>query len=322
MKIKLFLILMFISIGNAFADCGYQLSVPTLSYGLGDNNPTVQATFTLTRTKNGGPKCDTYFVAFTTGWSNDLNNRRLTNTATSNAFLYYNLYKNSNSTGILKDANGTITSPNEVLFGNIAINQTVTLNYYFTLASINAGVPPRAGVFEDHVNVQVYQGTYLPNGNYGLEDDKILNIYVNVAKSIAISLVDTNAPHDSAQTSKTLDFGILEENEEMSFDVRLVSNTPHILYVSSTNDGKLKRVGGNGSGSAANAEVTYEFYGNNSSSPTWLGSSSSYNVGLLWNYDSTPAGGTRYPVRIKIKSVTNKTPGEYQDSLTLSVVSQ
>jgi len=322
MKIKLFLILMFLTIGNAFADCGYVLSVPTFSYGLGATNPTMQGTFTLTRTKNGGPKCDTYFVAFTTGWSNDLNNRRLTNTSTSNAFLYYNLYKNSNSTGILKDANGTITSPNEVLFGSIERDQTVTLNYYFTLAPTNAGIPPRAGVFEDHVNVQVYQGSYLPNGNYGLEDNKILNLYVNVATSIAISLVDTNAPHNSAQTSKTLDFGALEENEEMSFDVRLVSNTPHILYVSSVNNGKMKRVGGNGSGSAANAEIAYEFYGNNSSSPTWLGSSSSNNVGLLWNYDSTPAGGTRYPVRIKIKSVTNKTPGDYQDSLTLSVVSQ
>jgi spore coat protein U-like protein len=322
MKIKLFLILMFLVSGNAFADCGYQLSIPTLSYGLGDNNPTMQGTFTLTRTKNGGPKCNNFFIAFTTGWSNDLNNRRLTNTTTSNAFLYYNLYKNSNSTGILKDANGTITSPNEVLFGTIGINQTVTLNYYFTLAPIGAGTPPRAGVFEDHISVQAYQGSYLPNQNYGLEDSKTLNLYVNVAQSIAISLVDTNAPHNSAQTSKTLDFGVLEENEQMSFDIRLVSNTAHILYVSSVNNGKLKRVGGSGSGSAANAEIAYEFYGNNSSSATWLGGSSSSNVGLLWNYNTTPAGGTRYPVRIKIKSVTNKTPGEYQDSLTLSVVSQ
>ena len=322
MKIKIFLIFIFFSIGNAFADCGYKLNVPTLSYGLGDNNPTVEGSFTLTRTKNGGPKCNTYFVAFSGGWSNDINNRRLFNLATSSSVLYYNLYKNSNSTGILKDANGTITSPNEVLFGTIAINQTVTLKYYFTLGPLSAGLPTRAGVFEDHINVQVYKGSYLPNGNYGLEDDKTLNLYVNVPKSISISLVDTNAPHNSAQTFKTLDFGVLEENEEMSFDVRLVSNTPHVLYISSTNDGKLKRIGGNGSGSTANAQIAYNFYGNNSSSPTWLGNSSNDSVGLLWSYGSTSAGGTRYPVRIKINSVINKTPGDYQDSLTLSVVSQ
>ena len=322
MKIKIFLIFILISIGNAFADCGYKLNVPTLSYGLGDINPTIQGAFSLTRTKNGGPKCNTYFVAFSGGWANDLNNRQLFNTATSNSFLYYNLYKNSNSTGVLKDANGTITSANEVLYGAIAVNQTVTLNYYFALGTLNAGLPTRAGVFEDHVNVQVYKGSYLPNENHGLEDDKTLNLYVNVPKSIAISLVDTNAPHNSAQTFKTMDFGVLEENEEMSFDVRLVSNTPHALYISSTNDGKLKRIGGNGSGSAVNAQINYSFYGNNSTSPIWLGNSSTDRVGLFWSYSSTSAGGTRYPVRIKINSVANKTPGDYQDSLTLSVVSQ
>ena len=322
MKIKLFLIILFISVGNVFADCGYILNVPTLSYGLGDNNPTAQGVFTLTRTKNGGPKCNNYFISFSGGWANDLNNRRLSNLSTNNSFLYYNLYKNSNSTGILKDANGTITSPNEVLFGTIAINQTVTLSYYFTLGPLNAGTPTRAGVFEDHINVQAYQGTYSSNGNWNLEDNKILNLYVNVPKAMAISLVDTNAPHNSDQTSKTLDFGVLEENEEMSFDIRLISNTPHVLYVSSTNNGKLKRIGGNGSGSTANGEISYDFYGNNSSSPIWLGNSSSNNVSLLWNYGTTSAGGTRYPVRIKIKSVTNKTPGDYQDSLILSIVSQ
>ncbi len=313
---------MFIAIGNVFADCGYKLNVPTLSYGLGDINPTSQGTLTLTRTKNGGSKCNNYFIAFTRGWSNDINNRRLSNTSTNNTFLYYNLYKNSNSTGILKDANGSISSANEVLFGTIAINQTVTLNYYFTLGSVNAGVPTRAGVFEDHVNVQAYRGSYIQNSDHDLEDDKTLNLYVNVPKSISISLVDTNAPHDNTQTSKTLDFGALEANEEMSFDVRLVSNTPHTLYVSSVNDGKMERIGGNGSGSATDARVAYEFYGNNSSSPIFLGNSSINNVGLLWNYASTSAGGTRYPVRIKIKSVTNKTPGDYQDSLTFTVISQ
>ena len=95
MKTILFLIIMFISVGNAYADCGYQLSVPTLSYGLGDNNPTMQGTFTLTRTKNGGPKCDTYFIAFTTGWSGDINNRRTTNTSTSNSFLIKKSYRHS-----------------------------------------------------------------------------------------------------------------------------------------------------------------------------------------------------------------------------------
>lgn len=304
--------------GTAFADCGYKLSVPTFSYGLGDTNPTIQGSFTLTRTKNGGPKCNTYFIAFTTGWSNNLNNRRLTNTSTSNTFLYYNLYKNSNSTGILKDANGTINSPDEVLFGSIAIDETKTLNYYFTLAPISAGVPPRSGIFEDHVNVQAYSGSYLPGQNNGLEDDKILNIFVNVPKFFSISLVDTGAAHNGSQSSKTLDFGNLEENEELAFDIRFISNAAHILYVSSTNDGKLKRIGGSG----ANSEIAYEFYANNSSSPTWLGGSSANRVGLLWNYDSTPAGGSRVPVRVKIKSVTGKTPGEYRDSLTLSIVSQ
>lgn len=297
---------------EAFADCDYDITVPTFTYGVGDTNPTVSGTVRLERGNGGNNSfCNNFFLAFTKGWAGNYN-RRGYNITTWSGYLYYNLYKNSNATGVLKEPSD-ISSNNEVISGVLAKSQSIDLNYHFALAPLDASSPPSAGTYYDVVQVQVYSGTY--NNINGYEGYRDLYVYMNVAKFTSLSLVDTGSPYDSSQTSKTLDFGVLEENEQLGFDVRVVSNAGYILKVSSSNNGVLKRVGGTG----ANSSISYDFYANNSKKT--LTSSAASPVTIASATGKTPSGGARIPIRVQIKSVLDKDPGTYQDYLTLSVIS-
>lgn len=310
MKIKFLFLSLFFIITSAYADCGYVLSTPVFIYSVDDVNPTVPGTVAIARTKDNGVPCANFFLAFTKGWGGSYN-RYAVNLANGD-LIYYNIYKNSNSTGVLKEPSD-ITSTNEVLFGPIAKNETKTLTYYFTLAPINASVPPRAGIYTEYVQVQAYAGTYTNIISY--EGYRDLNILISVSKFTSISLVDTGEAYDASRTFKTLDFGELEENETMSFDVRVVSNAGYILKASSSNNGLLKRTDGTGSKS----EISYDFYANNSKKS--LSSSASSPVTLASATGRTAAGGAQIPIKVIIKSVTDKDPGTYQDYITLSVIS-
>lgn len=310
MKVKMLFSILFLMSSVAMADCNYTVTAPTLTYGVGDVNPVIPAQVTIKRPQGGSSSCANYYMAFTYGWSNNINRRGMN---TSNGqLIYYNLYKNANVTNILRGPND-INSNNDILFGTIERSETQTLNYYFQLAPINASLPPYAGTYYDNVQVQTYSGTYT-NIN-GFEGIKNLEIFINVAKFTSLSLVNTGGAYDSANTSKTLDFGELSENEEMSFDVRVVSNAGYILKVSSANNGILKRVGGTG----VLSQIIYDFY--SSGTKRTLTSSASSPVTISTATGRTAAGGAQVPIRVVIKSVTNKDPGTYQDYITLSVIS-
>jgi hypothetical protein len=310
MKIKILFLLFFIMSSNAMADCGLEVDAPVLTYGVGDTNPVIPAQVTIERTKSANSSCANYFLAFTYGWSNNYNRRGVN--LQNGRLIYYNLYKNANATNVLRGPND-ITSNNDILYGTAVKNVPQTLNYYFQLAPIDANEPPYAGTYFDNVQVQAYTGTYTNINAYeGLAN---LYIYINVSKFTSLSLVDSGGVYDSAQTSKTLDFGELSENEELGFDVRIVSNAGYILKVSSANNGILSRVGGSG----VRSQISYDFY--SSGTKRTLTSSASTPVTIASATGRTASGGAQVPVRVVIKSVTDKDPGTYQDYVTLSVIS-
>lgn len=310
MKIKILCFFAFLSIGNVHADCGYELSVPVLTYGVADTNPTAPGTVSLTRKKDNGIPCSNFFLAFTKGSAGNYNRRAVN--PNNGDLIYYNLYKNSNSTGVLKEANDA-TSSNEVLHGTVSKDETKELTYNFTLAPLNANSPPRSGMYVDIVQVQAYSGFYTDIRDY--EGFRDLNIYINVPKYVSLSLVDAGEVYDESKTSKTLDFGELEESEQLSFDVRVVANAGYILSVSSSNNGLLKRIDGSG----PKSEISYGFYVNNSKKS--LSSSAGSPVTIASAPGRTPSGGAQVPVRVAIESVDDKDPGNYQDYITLSVIS-
>jgi hypothetical protein len=311
MKITiLFMLSIFLNV-SVFADCQYSLSTPTFTYSIGDSNPTTSGAVSIARTGNNSSSCRNFFLAFTKGWAGNYN-RRAQNLSNGN-LIYYNIYKFNNTSGVLKETND-INSVNEVLYGTISKNQSIDLSYYFTLGSLSAGSPPSSGTYLDVVQVQAYSGTYTNINRY--EGYKDLYIYLNVAKFVSLSMVDTGGAYDANSVSKTLDFGELEENESLSFDVRIVSNAGYILKISSANNGQLLRVGGSGSKSL----IPYSFYASGSNKS--LTSSSASPVTIASGTGKTAAGGAVVPIKVTIGSMgTSKDPGTYQDYLTLSVIS-
>jgi spore coat protein U-like protein len=310
MKIKYLFFILFFTSGVVLADCGLEINAPVLTYGVGDANPVLPAQVTIKRTKSGDDRCSNYYLAFTYGWSNNYNRRGL-NLSNGN-LIYYNLYKNANATNVLRGPND-ITSNNDILFGTIAKDETKTLNYYFQLAPIDASEPPYAGTYYDNVQVQGYTGTYTNINAY--EGMGNLQIYINVPKFTSLSLVDTGGAYDGSQTSKTQDFGELSENEELIFDVRIVSNAGYILKVSSANNGILNRIDGTG----IKSQISYDFY--SSGTKRTLTSSASSPVTIATATGRTASGGAQVPIRVVINSVQDKDPGTYQDYVTLSVIS-
>lgn len=310
MKIKILSLVFLLMSATAFADCEFNTNAPVLTYGVGDENPVVPAQVTIERKKSGAAACANFFLAFTYGWANNYN-RRAMNLA-NGQLIYYNLYKNSNATNVLRGPND-LTSNNDILFGNIVKDEIQTLNYYFQLAPIDASAPPFSGTYYDNVQVQAYSGTYTNINAYeGLSN---LQIYINVPKFTSLSLVDSGGIYDSSQTSKTLDFGELTENEELSFDIRIVSNAGYVLKVSSANNGILNRVDGTG----IKSQISYDFY--SSGTKRSLTSSASSPITIASAIGRTASGGARVPVRVVIKSVLDKDPGTYQDYVTISVIS-
>jgi hypothetical protein len=299
-----------LNLSSAWADCGYRLDNQSLHYNFSDNNLATQATVSITRQKDNGVNCANFFLAYTKGWSGNYN-RRVINVENGN-ILYYNIFKNSNLTGVLKES-GDISSPDETFIGSLGKNQTNYYSYYLDLAPLGATLPA-AGIYLDQIQIQAYSGTY--SNVKSFETARDLSIVVTVPKLTSISLVESGGSYDPAQTSKTLDFGELESNEELGFDVRVVTNAGYKLKISSSNNGLLKIPGSNNSSS----QISYSFYSNGSLIN--LGSSASSSVTIASGTGVTTAQGAKVPIRIVIGSVdAAKSPGTYQDYLTLSTIS-
>jgi hypothetical protein len=294
---------------SVFADCGYSLDTPSITYNVSDYNPTLQSTVSVTRNKDNGSPCNNEFLAFTKGGAGSYN-RHAANLANGN-LIYYNIYKNNNLTGVLKESSD-ISSPDETFFGSITKNQTNFYPLYMALAPFGSN-PPAAGTYFDDIQVQAYSGTYTNINSY--EGYKDLNIYIVVSKFTSLSLVDTGGVYDPALTSKTLDFGELTTGEELSFDVRVVSNAGYNLKISSSNNGVLQRTGGTG----ATSQIGYNFYANGTQ--IGLGSSSGSPITIASGSGVTSSQGVRVPIRVVIGTVDiNKDPGTYQDYITLTTI--
>lgn len=306
---KIFLVLFLLVAADAFGGCNHTLTGASITYTFGETNPTISRSVSLKKTGTGGT-CSTYFIGFDTG-SGSSYSRRVRNSAL-NTTIDYNLYKANNLSGILKDK-GDINSNAETLFGNIPNNTIETQNFYFALAPVNATTPPRFGTYTDSIKVSSYSGTWTsPDAQ---EDNFNLIVTVTVPKMIYLSMITSGGAFDSTQTSKILDFGELGQNEELGFDIKLVSNAGYNLRVSSANNGKLK----NTVESGTDALIDYTFTANGNIRS--LSSSSSSPVSIATGTGLTPAGGATVPIKVKIGDVTNKSGGDYEDVITVTVVS-
>lgn len=306
MKLNLAALMFFVS-AQSFAACFYSLNAPSVNYTFSDNDSSaVEQTLTLNRGNSNDSKCDTFLVGFSQGGASSYN-RRAVNTANGSTFPY-NLYKTNNSTTMLKRVEDA-SSLSQVLNGAVARNGSTSLSYFFKPGSLSNSNLTRAGLYKDTISLDIQSGDL---NDLSAEANNTLQVNINVPKLASLSLVNSGDSYDSNSTNKTLDFGELSENEDMTFDIIVLSNAGYNLSVSSLNRQVMQL---QGAPPRTSSQINYQFYANSSLKNI----SSSSPVSIMTGSGVTPVQGARIPVKIIIQSVTGKDPGIYQDYLTFTI---
>src|SRR5690606_8520894 len=98
--------------------------------------------------------------------------------------------------------------------------------------------------------------------------------------------------------------------QEKGADLRVVSNGPYRLKVSSQNNGKLKRSQGD--------TISYSLRVNNQSVTLSSSATGPVNIG---QGDCTSEAGDRYNLKVKItENTSQKAAGIYQDVITITAI--
>jgi hypothetical protein len=308
MKAKFLVSLFFLfSTTQILAACFYTLPSAVINYTVSDTDTSsVNYSLNLSRGNPNDPKCDNFLIGFSQGQSNSYS--RVATNSGNGTTIPYNLYKTSSSTTMLRRIEDS-SSLSQILNGTIAKNSSVNVDYYFKIGSLSTTSLTRAGLYKDTITLALNSGDLV---DFSAEITNTLQVNILVPKMASLSLVNNGAAFDSAATNKTLDFGELTDNEDMSFDVIVLSNAGYNLSVSSTNGQLLKL---QGAGSTTQSQINYNFYANSNLKDI----SSSSPVSIMTGSGVTPTQGTRIPVKVVIQSVTGKDPGVYQDYVTFTI---
>lgn len=299
------LIIVLLSSSTIFAaECNYNLTVSNATIQIEDSAQVVQQAFSVYRGQNSpAGRCRRYRVFFSKG---------LANSYQRNAFsLYgsinYNLHPAINMSGTLKDFSDAVTA-SEYIEGTAPEKNTVYSNRFFVSVPGQNNNLLLAGTYVDILQVSIY-GYNENSGKYLFDEAANLTTVFLVPKKVQVSLLDEGQAFDASSTSKTMDFGIMQQNQEKGADLRILSNGSYRLNLSSLNNGKLVQ---------GTQSVTYSLRVNGSSVSL---SSSANNPVQIGSGTITGQAGDLYNLKVKIgESVANKNAGLYQDVITITAI--
>lgn len=287
------------------AECDYNLAVSNATIQIEDAAQVVQQGMTVYRGQNSpNGLCRNYRVFFSKGQANSYQRNAFNS---FNNPIDYNLHPNINMSGTLKDFNDAVSS-SEFLEGTAPEKNTNYSNRFFISVPGQNNNLLLAGTYVDIVQVSIY-GYNENSGKYLFDQTANFTTVLYVPKKVQVSLLDEGGAFDASSTSKTLDFGIMEQNQEKGADLRILSNGSYRINLSSLNNGKLVQ----GSNS-----VAYTLRVNGSSVAL---SSSSSNPVQIGSGTITGLAGDLYNLKVKItESVANKNAGLYQDMITITAI--
>ncbi len=301
-KYRLFFLSMILT-PKLFAACGLGLTISNVSLPWTQANLSQLVNFTATRTNTTGG-CRNFFITMTKGGSSTYTRKLFLNTNT----LDYNLYKNNSTSYVMKDVLDQ-TNANEVISASFSgSNSTKAVSYYAKMPYIS---PPTGmyagGTYSDTYVVKIFEGnrgdTTVPAYSTSV------TISTVVPKVINISLVDSGAAYNVSDTSQTLNFGTLSQNETQGFDMRVLTNAGYKVSFSSQNNGNLKHA-------SYNSLVSYSLKVNNVTIN--LNGSSTMPVDVATGSGIYYATSAPLPVLVTIGSIDNKLAGSYSDYITVT----
>lgn len=285
--------------------CDYSLNLSNAAIMLTDVQQVVQQEMQISRgQRSANGVCTQYFIFFGKGQANNYQRKAFTQTRKS---INYNLHRLINLSGTLKDFNDALNN-NEYVSGTAETKLTPYTNRLFiSLPGVDSQNSPISGTYTDNVQARLYSYDSI-RSRYTLEQSLNFAISIYVNRKIQISLIDEGGTFDPNSTVKVLDFGNLAQGQELGADLRIVSNTPYRVALSSQNNSRIVHAKGDA--------VTYSLKSNGGTLS--LASSASRPVTLGEGCETTTSGD-RYNLRIKIlDSIENKSSGLYQDVITIT----
>lgn len=274
-------------------------TLDTSSFNLNtNNNPALNINFERNNINHG---CN-YFAVINYGSASTYSARSLTN----GSYNYpIQIYKDAGHTLIIKDL-ADATSSSDVIDGVFPEGSGSITNTQVYRPSIDPTTYTRFGSYSDTFTIRLYEGTLSSNV---LRRTRTVTLTYTQPKKIDLSLVDTSAAFNIADTTQTLNFGNLTTGAVKAFDLILGYNAGYSLQLSSANNGKLKHA-------SLPTTINYALTVNGANVNLSSGPASvSSNTGV------SPAGGLRLPISATIGSIAGKDGGNYSDTITVSVTS-
>jgi hypothetical protein len=291
---------------NLLAICNFNLSSSSISETAGNLLVETQSPLSISRpTGTNASQCGYAYFFFSKGSAGNYNRKAYNSLGEP---IDYNLFQGPGGFSILKNEYDFSNSNEYVRIYLQHPTTTFNSQFYFRLPSLSNVSLVRGGTYTDSISMSVYRSGINSNFAY-YEFSRIIPVTIFVPKIINISLVEPGSPIDLNSTFKTLNFGDLETNEELSFDLMIASNAGYRVSVSSLNNGKLKNT--------VNINtINYSLYV--SGAPINLNGSSSTPIPVATGAGVSGANGVRLPMRVKIGTVNDANWGDYTDYITVT----
>lgn len=289
---------------SASAECEYILRINSAVIEVLGNSQVVQHPLSIKREQNNSGVCNNYRIYFSKGVANSYQRKAFSLLGLNS--ISYNLHKNVNQQGTLKERNDALNS-NEFLDGNMPDKGTYyTNNFFISVPGLN-NTSIVSGYYYDVIQASAYS---FSGGVQTFEQTENFTLIFYVTQNVQISIIDEGGAFNANSTSKVLDFGLLTQNSEKGADVRVLSNGSYQLKVSSQNNGVLKQSQNNTIAYALRVNGANVNLSSSSTSPVQIGSGS-----------ATSTAGDLYNLKVKINENTqNKNAGTYQDIITITAI--
>lgn len=286
-------------------DCGFTINMNSFVGNVGDTAQTNSHVATVTRGQNSADgNCSRFQVFFGKGLSNNYQRRAYSGTNS----LAYNIYRSVSQGNILKDYGDA--GPGEFLDVLSPAKFTAySASFYISIPDLNSIFQSSpAGVYTDVVPLNFYN--VKSNGTLEYQTTRYLTLSFNLPRYAELSIVPENSAHDRNATSYVMDFGVMEQNEELRADLWIKGNVGYGVMMSSLNGGRL-------AASGVSTSVPYQIRVGNGGYQTLAGAGASYT--MAQNPFSTSSQGERYSLRVKLGTFGQLEGGDYQDVITITV---
>jgi spore coat protein U-like protein len=306
MKTTIALIFIFLTnLSRAGQDCDFNLSFSQVTTQVLETEQVIQNGINLYRGKDPSGICANYRLFFGKGHAQSYTRKAI---SAGNATITYNLHNNINKTGILKEQPDALTSQEYIEFYAPEKYTNYQVPFFISIPDLFAQNYPPIGTYTDNLNIVVW---VVKNGTFRFDDTANLAVTFIVPTRLDISLVDEGGTFDASSTSKVFDFGNLSLNQEKAADLRVLSNTPYQLRMSSQNAGSLKQ--------GTNNSVSYSILVNGLT--VNLAGSNNTPVHFANGNGLSGINGDRFNVRVRItENTTDKLAGLYQDVITITAI--